>query len=329
MRKTGIENMRKFSPQRYFKILATKYYLMFLQEHFGSINLSQLEKEITGSKGKNYFYRYMKSRPIHRNQALIELIDLKVPGSAQILENPLWSILANSEATLVEVHQYMMQLPLELQNMLFKSDEHSLRLIRKSHEDPCVLSKIVMLGDLNALAATLLILREMEIQERLDPYIDAKWGVFHCLQFLSLTFPFYYMSESIYGYIHDNFIAKNSLFDKQCPSEPCVRKYFAKNYRAPVKEDYFIRRVGMNSAILYHAEIRGIISEDPKEQRKFLYLTMIGHDAREIEKQLKALPYKMPHSALISDMPYPLKNVISRTRKNGRHRIRQRYNYVN
>ncbi len=165
------------------RIIATRLYIYTLLAYFNWPTLGRLQKLLEEKDvdcDNDYwrscsrrFYKNMRGACI-KDQVLINRIEKIIPGSKRILTTPLWDILENPNASEHKLHQLMKLLPMDISSRLFKEDPQNAITIRKKLTRRSQIHRITMMGSLDSLACCLMLVREMDLQNRLDPYIAAK-----------------------------------------------------------------------------------------------------------------------------------------------------------
>lgn len=137
-----------------------------------------------GLSGK--FYGYIKKRT--PSSGYIQLVADKYPGTEKIFTLPLWRILANPEASIEEVYEYMELLEADIRNHLFRPSKKT-KLERRKFRGLSQISNIAKHHSTDALAALLLIIRETAITQQWFYHIEAKWELNDLLVRLSIGEP--------------------------------------------------------------------------------------------------------------------------------------------
>lgn len=297
--------------------IATRLYLLTLREHYGWISLGKLQKVLLKEadqsnlkywlQNSRRFYKNMRGSVI-RDRKLIDHIEERVPGSRRLFDHPLWLILEHPDACLEELHTMMQQLHPDLEKRLFKVDERSAIRIRKAVRNKHEMHRIAIRGDLDALACFLMLVREMEILKRIDPYIEAKWHVQYLISLLTLHKPFFYISESLYEIAYEYFIKHNESLTKKSPA--ALLKAFPEYFKAPDKFHSLYRQMDINVTIVSYAKLHNVLGNSIKDQMHFLYIATLMGSRTDIEEQLKKLPSKFIYNGKLETLPNPIREIM-------------------
>lgn len=309
------------------QVIATQYYLLMLMQHFGTRSPGKLQKIIfenihsdtalkwEWSSSSRRFYKNLRGTPI-KGSRLINAIEPIVNGSKRIFQHPIWLILKNPEATLEEVHAYMKNLPATFQNKLFKTDKKSMASVRRVVNNKQDICRVSMIGNLDALACMLLIIREMELLHRVHPYIFAKWEAWNIANLLLLDEAFFQVSHNLYGIIQTLYIDKNQEFPPPFNSPFC--SIIPEEYKSPTFKYGFIKPKDLCETITWYAHHHQLIDENDHDKKKFLYIALLKYDLIEIESQLKYLSSYRRINGHNCELPSPLRELTQDFNQDGR-----------
>lgn len=310
--------------KREIRVIATRYYLMTLLKHYDNCSIYQLEKNIFKEINPNKkfqssnitgrFNKNLEGTPL-KDHALVKLLGKKIEGSAQIFFHLIWEVLSNPEATIEEIYGYMETLSPNIKHHLFITDRNTGKPVRKLIRTKQDIYRISMHGGLDALACMLLIIREMELSNRVEPYIFAKWETWSIANRLLLDETFYSVSHDLYTIIQILFIEKNRKLEGKLKKPITVE--FPEAFEAPTFNNGFYRPLDLCVTITWYAQVHNIIKVKETDKRKFLFITLLKYSPPEIEEQLKHLPYDC-RSIDDNRIPSPLKNLISDFYQDGR-----------
>lgn len=211
MRNFSSKNIPHKNPlQKRVRTLATQYFLYWLQAQNGGITFRKLHIKIFDNVGDpNAFYKNLRGVEL-KNKSAIDQIEQHQPGSRRILFHPLWDILAAPDASLDDVHQIMCRLHPDLVNRLFKTHPDTAVRTRKAFNLRNEVHKVAIRCDLDALAALLLLCREMELHNRLEPYVELKWAIVRVMSLMTLYAPFNAVLPGILEIVSPLFLDKNN-----------------------------------------------------------------------------------------------------------------------
>lgn len=267
--------------------IKTELYLLSLQMYFGGISLGKLQKILKGSANSGCFYKNMRGTVL-KDLKLIQHAETLAPGSQRVFNHPLWLILSNPNASLNEIYDYMQLLHPDIERRLFKVDSKTALKTRKKVRSLTTIYRIIMRGDLDALAFSLMLVKEMEHLGRYHPFIEAKWSIHCAITLLHRDKVFSRFADEVYELIAKNFLFRASSIDDHIQKNP-LRVF--KNHLQPPKPILSLHfRYDFNTGVLWHAQQHQLINKDDESGCRFLVILFLKYDAQIIDKQLKELP---------------------------------------
>jgi hypothetical protein len=198
---------------------------------------------------------------------LVEEIERQYPGTTKILDHPLWFILNNPSSNLKAIHKNMQSLNPDVRSIVCVDRKKAGFYPRRKYTDVRFLYRIGMKNDLDALACLLMITREMEILERWDRYIHAKW-VIHWLFFRLTDFePFKIVADKLYKIIYGLFIGTNDPL----PLDDFSLNFFYGDLTPPPFVGYRKQIDDKLLDILSNAKNHNLKADDKHSQLKLLF----------------------------------------------------------
>lgn len=256
-------------------------------------------------------YKYDKGVRV-RGRKFVDMIEAGLPGTKRLLTHPLWEILGNPNATNQQLSEYIEALELSVKQKLFVYDKKDGVYKRRDLKKVREIYYISMKNNLDALACLLILVREFEIKEQVDPYIICKWEAYYLLARIGLFPPLKDLVASIYKYMYPLFIGKNDPLPLSF--ETFFSKHMPEHFRPPPNVDVNLL-LEMNSSILEVMIRKKIISSNEDEQMKFLFFIENSGKKREILFMLEDF------NPLSTDkkFPEPLNLVMSMMKGDSRH----------
>ncbi len=302
------------------RAIASRFYLLSIQERMGGESFSKIQKTFvelsTGpdklfwEENPNRFYRILKvGSCIRQSNQLADQVEKLLPGTKYLLEHPLWMILGNPNASIGELYEYMLQLEPSLVSKLFQHDKLTKVRSRKKLKLIDQLSRITIRGDFDSLACLLMITREMELLNRIDPYIEAKWGIQHGLSILTLNNPFLAVLKEIYVIVYHFFIGRNNPFPERM--NKAIIEIKPSHFVPPKIQQDFHRERNVNSTILWYAKIRKLIDDnDYAGKMKLLFRSMHFFNQNEIVESIKSIRRGYRFDGNWRQLPFPLNELV-------------------
>lgn len=269
-------------------------------------NMSEVAKKLSnknlGSQEsiRKRLHRYKNGDPIKKTE-FIDALDSVYEGSKYILTHPLWLILANPRASLNEIYQYMQMLHPDIQRYLFNFDAITAKAVRKQPKRHDDMSRVVLRGDLDALAYTLMLVREMDIQDRVHPYYFAMRLAEYAFFLCAMNNKLHPVREDIYGYMHAYSINNHKVFE----DIPLIFQWKPSLVEAPRRVDTaFVCKV-LEETQQQALEKGFSVDKIDGHEQAFLFLALSEHDLFDIYTELNELPdsyqYNASNHALLSD----------------------------
>jgi hypothetical protein len=240
-------------------------------------------------------YKYDKGAKI-RNGEFSEMIEAGLPGTKRLLNHPLWKILGNPNADIVQLSNFTEDLDLNVRQKLFTLDKRDGIYKRRELKKLKDIYYISLINNIDALACLLILIREFEIKKHIDPYNMCKWEAYLLLMRLALFQPLNSLIYPIYKLIYPSFIGKNYPIPKSFQTYLSIHH---PEYFMPPRDiniNYFMKA---NQLILDEAIKINAISTDENEQLKFLFWVDASEKRREIFVALNK-PSPANHSNLPS-----------------------------
>lgn len=303
------------------QIMATQLYMSTLLEHFDWPKLGKLHKLLEDvdkdENSEDFWKSCYKSKRLYKNmrgtccikdQILIDKVERIIPGSQRILNTPLWDILENPNASEELLHQMMQKLPVDISKRLFKQSSQHANPIRKSLTKRSQIHAITMMGTLDSLACCLMLVREMDLQNRLDPYIEAKWAVYWSLLLISQKCSIRPIANSLLELIDQDFISKNGTLPKRLKKEFIQIKPSA--FEAPTIPLTLAGFYQTISGLIWHVQYRDLIGKSEEDKNKFIFYTIKNYSLKETAKAIRSLPldYRLTNDS--TPLPHPLNLIM-------------------
>lgn len=259
-------------------ILATTLWVKAIQSRLGGRSLGGIEKwvlEKTGNSKEDFwqdyskrFYQYLKGvkSPSRSYRHQLERL---LPGTSEIFDHPLWSIIENPLATSKDINDYMQNLEPNIYRRLFKHSKRSGIAERRQIRGIPYIGNIGKESSLDALAALLMLIREAEIKEDFITYTDAKWEVQDLLTRLAVFAPFSEISEDLNKLIDERFIRRIAPYPPM-PQHPKTNEY-PHLYHGPQSKPDIKHVAQKNGESLLRGLATGVLSVDEKKQMDYLF----------------------------------------------------------
>lgn len=296
------------------KSIAARFYIHSLKSIAGTTKINRIGKLFKGKRSDQFvislvrsLYRYEKGDHI-RNAPLLDAVDAEFPGSARIARHPLWLIMENPLSSLDEIYSYMQLLSPDLVNKLFQMKHTDSIPKRKELNFQGQLDSIIQRVDLDGLACLLMIIREMELLKRIDPYIGAKWAARHTLSLLAQHESFLHLGDSIYDLIYRDFIGRNDPLPQHMKTKIC--RYFPRSVECPLGMSDFHYSHCLNRTILFWGHRYGMLEDDERENNRFLYLSIKNGPRDVVEETLLSLPTEFHYDNNWKSLPKPLDTIM-------------------
>lgn len=316
------------SYTRLIRSLATKLWISNVREKMGGISYGRIQKILLpdDKKGSEYwssysrrFYRNSKGVPI-RDRKIIAQVESIIPGTERILTHPLWDILTNPDASQLEIFRYMERLEFNLRKKLFESDKKTNLLIRKKLRSPSQIYYIALENNLDAFACLLMLIRESELQKKVQAYISCKREVVYLIYRLSLFPPYKEIITALYEIVYNLFIEKNH------PLPPELAEGFWNDYpfsrEIPEKHPLHIV-TDIYSGVLWNAEYRKLVPSTEKGKLRFLFWVDHFFNKNELKKALIKMPSDFDITQPSTLFPPPLNKLMAILRGDSRKYLLQ------
>lgn len=305
--------------------IASKLYAQTIRHRMGGMSFGKIERELLDdreSSDPNFWvhyprrlYRYAKGAPINlkRSKLMVDTIEAVLPGTKRILEHPLWLLLANPEASLVELDSYIVMLDPALINRLLTTDRVTGTRTWRKWTDSSQLYRISMFNNLDALAALIILTRVCEIKKWVHPHIEAKWTTMHLISRLASFRPFMFIAEEVYHLVHEEYILKNSPLPDELKTH--ATKHFPAYFESLPNFYTTHREIQVNTGIVWHATYLGLVEDNEKDQMMLLFWVLHQFDRTTVDKQLKELKQA---PASVNELPEPLNDLMMKFRGDSR-----------
>jgi len=214
-----------------------------------------------------YHYAHGIKTPSEKFRRFVERY---VKGSYAIFNQPLWKILENPEASEKDINQWLKELEPKVYAHLFqKSKRHGISP-RRDVRGYFYVGNIAKENSQDALAATLMLMREAELNQDYVTFVSCQWEATDLLVRLALYHPFNEVAESIYDLVYKQFISKNKKLMINIASSD--RSLQAVLYRAPSKKINFTKQLNRYLELVHFALMnKQIIQNEPRETLEYLY----------------------------------------------------------
>jgi len=242
-----------------------------------------------------------------RDKNFIERIEESLPGTRRLLTHPLWKILENPNSSSQQLLKYAEDLDIDIKQKIFVLDKRDGAYKRRELKRVRELKYISMRNNLDALACLLILIREFEIKELVDPYTVCKWEAHYLLGRIGLFSPVKDLASSIYEYMYPSFISKNY------PLPPSFETFFSMHmpeYFQPPPYKNIDLLLTVNRYMLEVMGNKNIVSRDEEDQLKFLFLVDSSGKKREILLMLKDFNLNFDHLSSDKKIPEPLQYVM-------------------
>ena len=208
------------------KILKTVYWLNLLLRQTKK-NPYQLERFLYPGKRddelNHKFHRYAlgKTTVSAKTVEYVDQFSEKTSGLKWVFTHPLWEILSNPNIEINTLNNLMGQLPVDIYNKLFVSKKSQGKSHRRSLRDVRQIEAMAFFHNIDALAALLLIMRGLDIQQSEQDwpaayYVQAKWESLHLISRLAtLDDVFREVASNINDIVYEKFILKNNPLNER------------------------------------------------------------------------------------------------------------------
>ncbi|EAR11069.1 hypothetical protein [Reinekea blandensis] len=291
-----------------------RVYFFFIFNHFGGSSYGRIEKQLTGhhyESSEDFWehyprclYRLNKGQPL-TNETFLGELHKKIPETKFLSNHILWHVLTNPLMNETEVIDCMKSLPLKYSNKLFSATGEKWK--RKELRYISQINHFAELGDYDALACILLLIREAELNKKAHAYVRLKWAVRDVFSILSTKKGFQFFGNELFELC-------DALFLK--PNNPLPNNFttiFDRNLRiyqyskGPFSIDI---ECSVNTALLYHAEIHGFVSRSSKAQHHWLMAAIENSNRAKLEEELKQLDFDYKYNNNTNSLPDNLKQVM-------------------
>lgn len=291
---------------RAVKRLATRLWVYTLRQRLGVGNFLAIEGIIAGKidrknsvvppeiaeqlSGK--FYAYQKGRTPTQRMIREAAQVPGLEGTETIFDLPLWQILSNPQASQAQLIQIMRSLDDTLYNRLFQQRKCHGPSARRTLRSCIQVFDIGRISTLDALTALLLLMRETEVNQQWDLYIDTKWEVNNLLARLATFEPFYFVAEELNNYIQQHFIRRNHPL-------PDTLKIPGSNeypicYRGPPASPNVMFEAELNAITLSYAVSFQKVKPDKASQLDYLFLLQHWDKRKALINEEADIPHP-PH----------------------------------
>lgn len=279
--------------------IASKLWAFTIQHRKGGDSFGKIERDFINNKSypveqhwERYprkLYRYARGATISisRNKSMIDAVENELPGTRRILEHPLWPVINNPSAGLDELMSYIDRLDLDIVRRLVKTDKITGEKIRKNIKSTDQLYRISLHGNLDALTALLIIIREAEIENRLEIYIRSKWVATQLYLRLLTFYPLRKVAAELYAAIYDGYIGKNSPLPESMSD--FLTQLYPQAYEAPGRIVNTEQEARGNELLIKTAHECGIISDSHSDQIQFLFWILHFFKRTEVWRELAEL----------------------------------------
>lgn len=239
------------AKKKFVQSIACRFWFYELACELGTKNPLELEAAIFDKgdfcdpdireslSGVFYCYRNGEHFP---NKKTREACAIKAPQAEILLQSPLWDILQNPDAKDSSIEKMFSMVGGDIQQHIFTQRRTGKPPQRVRIDSIIQAQNVARHCSIDALAILLITIRESELRQDFETFIDCKWEVNYILPIMALSKQFRLIATDIYNLIYEDFICRlnpipNTLLGRDARSNPAL--YFGpqKKYDLQKKVD--------------------------------------------------------------------------------------------
>jgi len=240
--------------KKFVQSIASRYWFYELARELGTEDPLELEASIFDKgdfcdpdireslSGIFYSYRNGKHFP---NKKTREACAIKAPQAEMLLQSPLWDILQNPDAKSSSIEKMLSKVSGDIKQHVFSQRRTGKPSQRVQIKSIVQAQHVARYCSIDALAILLITIRESELMQDFETFIDCKWEVNYILPIMALPIQFRLIATDIYNLIYDDFICRlnpipTSLLGRDARTNPAL--YFGpqKKYDLQIKVDEYL-----------------------------------------------------------------------------------------
>lgn len=244
----------KTAKKKIVQSIACRLWFCQLAHELGTMDPLELEAsifdkgdfcdpDIRESLSRN-FYHYRNGEQFP-NKKTREACAIKAPQAEMLLQSPLWDILQNPDAKSSSIEKMFSKVSGDIKQHVFSQRRTGKPSQRVRIKSIVQAQHVARYCSIDALAILLITIRESELMQDFETFIDCKWEVNYILPIMALPIQFRSIATDIYNLIYDDFICRlnpipTSLLGRDARTNPAL--YFGpqKKYDLKIKVDEYL-----------------------------------------------------------------------------------------
>lgn len=227
-------------------------------------------------------YKNSKGVPVRDSEIIIRAENL-CPGTQRIILHVLWEIIERPITSLDEIYAYMQKLDIDCIQRLFDIEISTNVVSRKKLRKEAIY-RIMMKNNIDALACTLLLIRETELTSNFSANIWCRWRAHELIPRLMQLNPFAKLGVAFINILYELFIESSKI------PIPDDLKAFRSNIETPNRSE-LRQSIILNLELLKAIKSINLISpSDIDKQLTFLFWADIKTDKYLLLSALNNLP---------------------------------------